>query len=203
MRETDPGLVLLRHDAHSLRFSLAFRLCSLLPKIPTPFHAEWRISGLGFTGLNLLKYGRLLCELFNNIPESELPLMPFYFAIEVTIALIVQRRSVAFMRKQGQNWDVVKEPVVDRATSKLVNIVGGLPAHMFALTEDPDLDGRAPDLDFNMLFGTLPDDWLHQFNLGQDWTTMGLDWMTNGNINTNTNTGHPATTNTTSHLPLL
>ena len=200
---TDKITGLLRYDAFSLRFSLAFRLSSLLPKIPIPLHAEWRWSGLAFTGVNLLKYSQMMCELFNNTPDTEIPLMPYYIAIEITIALMVQRRSVAYMRKQGQSWELIQEAVVDKATSKLVNIVGGLPAQMFALTEDPDLDRRAPDLDFNMLFGTLPDDWLHQFNLGQDWTTMGLDWMTNGNINTNTNTGHPATTTTTSHLPLL
>lgn len=192
---------LLRYDAQSLRFSLAFRLSSLMPKIPIPLHAEWRWSGLTFTGLNLIKYSQMLCEVFNRTPETEIPLMPHYLAIEITIALIILRRSVAYMRKLGQKWEPIHEEVVDVAKSKLVNIVGGLPAEMFALTNNPDLDdGRAPDLDFNIIFGTLPDDWLQQFNMGHDWTSMGMDWITNGNSNTQ---AHHLPTTVAPHLPLV
>lgn len=129
----------------------------------------------------------MICELFNHTPETELPLMPFYLAIEMAIALIVERRSVAYMRKQGQSWEFIQEPVVDMAISKLVNLIGGLPAHLFHITKDPDLDERAPDLDFNLLFGSLPDDWLQQFNSGQDWMSLGMDWVTSTHVN------HPTT----------
>lgn len=73
------------------------------------------------------------------------------------------------MKKQGQSWEVIPEGKVDLAMSRLRNVVGGLPAKMLDMTEDPLLDSRIPDLDFNLLFGSLPDDWLQQFSLGHDW----------------------------------
>lgn len=123
----------------------------------------------------------MLCELFNNTPESDVPHLPYYLTIEMAIALIIERRSVAYMRKLGQSWDFFQgqDPVVDNAMARLSNVVGGLPAHMFAITKDPELDDDAPDINFNLIFGSLPDDWLQQFNTDQDWTTMGMDWMFN------------------------
>lgn len=139
------------------------------------------MTGLAFTGINLLKYGLLLCELFNNTPETDIPHLPYYLTIEMTIALITERRSIAYMKKQGQSWDFFQEqdPVVNMAMSRLSNLVGGLPAHMFEITKDSDLDDTTPDLNFNLVFGSLPDDWLQQFNAGHDWTSLGMDWLTN------------------------
>jgi hypothetical protein len=150
----------------------------LSQKTPTPINGDLRVAGQSFTGINLIKYGLSMCELFNTTPAPELLLLPCYLVMEFAIALAVERRSVAYMKREGQSWEVIKVDRVDLALSRMMEVVGGLPATLLQLTEDPILDSRVPDFDFNVLFGTLPDDWLHQFGMDQDWSNMGTDWTT-------------------------
>lgn len=160
---------LLRYDADSLRFSFAFRISCVIQCTPSPVAPDKRIGGLSHSGVNLLTHAVAMCELFNTTPEARLPLLPAYLGFELTVVMTVLRRSLAYMKSQGHNWDLVNESVFDTATSNMMTKVGNLPAKMLEMTEDPQLDNRFPELDFDTLFGSLPADWLQAFGLGPEW----------------------------------
>ena len=160
---------LLQHDAEVLKFSLAFRLSCALQRLPAPIAPELRCNVLGFIGISLLKISRGLCERFIGISDQELPLLPGYLAMMFVVAISVQRRSRAFMRRDGANWHEISEATIDRAGQQMV-LLGGLPAKMLEMTIDPEVEAP-PQMDFNLMFSDLPDDWMKAFGFTNDWLT--------------------------------
>jgi hypothetical protein len=146
--------------------------CSV-QRIPSPVSLAPRIAGQTFTGVNLMRYSIGLLEIFNNIPESDVPALPAYLHFQTVVSISVQQRSISYMRKQGNDWHQPMVPIVDKATELIQTRVGGLPARMLEMADEQYCDdGSMPEIDFEALFGVLPDDWLRAFSLDAGGTGM-------------------------------
>jgi hypothetical protein len=141
-------------------------------RIPSPVALDSRVSSQTFTGVNLLRYSISLIKTFNEFPETDLLIMPAYLHNQTVVSVSVQQRAISYMRKQGGDWYQTMVPTVDRATERMRTQVGGLPARMFELADEQYRnDGVMPEVDFEALFGVLPEDWLRAFSLDGDWGT--------------------------------
>ena len=70
------------------------------------------------------------------------------------------------MRKQGHDWHQTMVPSVDKAAERIRLQVGGLPARMLEMADERSSDdGIMPEVDFEALFGALPEDWMRAFSL--------------------------------------
>lgn len=139
--------------------------CSV-QRIPTPVALAPRIAGQTFTGVNLLRYSVVLLDIFNDLAENDLRILPAYLHFQTVVSLSVQQRSISFMRKQGHDWHQTMVPSVDKAAERLRSQVGGLPARMLEMADERNSDdGIMPEVDFEALFGVLPEDWMRAFSL--------------------------------------
>jgi len=112
-----------------------------------------------------MRYSVVLLEIFNDLAEDDLQILPAYLHFQTVVSLSVQQRSISYMRKQGQDWTLTKVPTVDKAAERIRSQVGGLPARMLEMADERNSDdGIMPELDFEALFGVLPEDWLRAFN---------------------------------------
>ena len=112
-----------------------------------------------------MRYSVVLLEIFNDLAEDDLQILPAYLHFQTVVSLSVQQRSISYMRKQGQDWTLTKVPTVDKAVERIRSQVGGLPARMLEMADERNSDdGIMPELDFEALFGVLPEDWLRAFN---------------------------------------
>jgi len=112
-----------------------------------------------------MRYSVVLLEIFNDLAEDDLQILPAYLHFQTVVSLSVQQRSISYMRKQGQDWTLAKVPTVDKAAERIRSQVGGLPARMLEMADERNSDdGIMPELDFEALFGVLPEDWLRAFN---------------------------------------
>lgn len=158
------------YDAYALRFSVAFRLSCVVQRVPTPTALESRIGGQTFTGINLLRYSVALLELFNELLESDLGILPVYLHFQTVVSVSVQQRSISYMRKQGGVWHHDMVPIVEKAIGRITNSIGGLPQRMYEMADEQYHNDRfIPDMDFEALFAALPEDWLGAFNLNAEW----------------------------------
>jgi hypothetical protein len=149
-----------------LQFSLAFRMSCSVQRIPSPVALAPRIAGQTFTGTNLLRYSVGLLEIFNDLAENDLHTLPAYLHFQTVVSLSVQQRSISYMRKQGHDWHQTMVPSVDKAAERIRLQVGGLPARMLEMADERSSDdGIMPEIDFEALFGVLPEDWLRAFSL--------------------------------------
>lgn len=128
--------------------------------------------------MSLLSVTRAICERFITIPEHDLRLLPAYLASSFVIAITVQRRARSYMRRDGGSWNEINETTIDRAVQQ-VEALGGLPAKMFEMTADPEADAP-PQMDFNLMFSDLPDDWMQAFGLTSDWLSAADTVIPNG-----------------------
>jgi len=122
----------------------------------------------------MLRYSITLLEIFNDLAASDLHILPAYLHHQTVVSLSVQQRSISYMRKQGGDWYHGMVPTVDRASERIRTQVGGLPARMLEMTDERAFerrmdDGSIPEIDFEALFGVLPEDWLRAFNLENGW----------------------------------
>jgi len=139
--------------------------CSV-QRIPTPVALAPRLAGQTFTGVNLLRYSVVLLDIFNDLSENDLRILPAYLHFQTVVSISVQQRSISFMRKQGHDWHQTMVPSVDKAAERLRSQVGGLPARMLEMADERNSDdGIMPEVDFEALFGVLPEDWMRAFSL--------------------------------------
>lgn len=142
----------------------------VVQRIPSPVALENRVANQTFTGVNLLRYSMSLLEIFNDLAECDLHILPAYLHNQTVVSLSVQQRSISYMRKQGGDWHETMIPTVDTAAKRIRTQIGGMPARMLEMADDQYLDdGTAPEIDFEALFGVLPDDWLRAFSLDNAW----------------------------------
>jgi hypothetical protein len=141
-------------------------------RIPSPVALENRVANQTFTGVNLLRYSVSLLEKFNDLDDGDLQILPAYLHYQTVISISVQQRSIAYMRKQGGDWHRGMVPTVETAVGRIRTQVGGLVSRMLEMAEEQYLDdGTVPDIDFEAMFGVLPEDWLQAFSLDNTWGT--------------------------------
>jgi hypothetical protein len=168
---------LLTQDAQSLLFALAFRLSCVVQRIPSPIALDSRLNGQSFTGINLLRYSITLLETYNAISSHDLARLPAYHHFQVVVSISVQLRAFSYMRKTGGDWFKDQEHTVDSAVRRVREDVGGSAARMLEMTDEQYTMGQpAQDMDFETLFGGLPDGWLDAFSINNDWTSISTNF---------------------------
>lgn len=162
------------YDAQLLLFALAFRFSCVIQRVPSPIACGPRISAQGFTGLYLLRYSATLLEIYNSIPDSEVTRLPAYLHCQVVVSVSVLQRAFSHMRTQGGDWFKDQEHSVHETVRRIRDDMGGVAAEMLAMTDEHHVPGQpTQELDFEALFGGLPDGWLQAFSIGGDWTAGG------------------------------
>lgn len=70
------------------------------------------------------------------------------------------------MQKHGGDWHHTMVPIVDKAAQRVRSQVRGLPARMLEMADQQITDeALLPEIDFEAMFGVLPEDWLQAFGL--------------------------------------
>lgn len=162
--------VLQDMDAQCLLFGLAFRLSCVVQRVPSPIALEPRSAGQTFTGINLLRYSVNLLQMYNAISEIDVVRLPSYLHFQVVVSVSVQLRAYAHMRRTGGDWFKDQEHIVDATVRRIREEVGGAAAQMLEMADEQyGQNGSAHDIDFEAIFGGLPDGWLQAFSLSNDW----------------------------------
>jgi hypothetical protein len=138
-----------------------------------------RIPGQSFTGINLLRLGRLQLESFNTISDSDLAILPVYLHFQTVTSISVQQRAISHMRRVGADWHQELVPIVDVAVKRMKEQIKGLPGKMLEMVDEQRQDGTLADIDIEALFGSLPADWMNHFDVHNNW---GLDAVGAGDL---------------------
>jgi len=106
------------------------------------------------------------CEHLNAIPEHELSSLPAYILSHFAVAVAIQQRSLEYFQAICVMSEDLDQSLVDLASSKIMNVIGGLPAAMLRdvrsrFTAIPYLpaNGTGPlEVDFGSMFEGVPQD---------------------------------------------
>lgn len=111
---------------------------------------------------NALKF----CEQMNGIPEYELPTLPAYLLSHFAVAVAIQQRSLEYFQAICVTSEDLNQSLIDQASSKIMNVIGGLPAamlrdvrsHLKAIPYLPSNGNGFLEADFGSLFEGVPSD---------------------------------------------
>lgn len=106
------------------------------------------------------------CEQVNGIPEYELSTLPAYLLSHFAVAVAIQRRSLDYFQAICVASEDLDQSLVDSASSKIMNVIGCLPAamlrdvrsHVKAIPHLPANGNGFLEADFTSLFEGVPSD---------------------------------------------
>lgn len=104
----------------------------------------------------------------NRVPDYEISTLPAYLLSHFAVAVAIQQRSLDYLQAICITSDDLDQSLVDSASSKIMNVIGGLPAamlrdvrsHFKAIPYLPVNGPRFFDAEFESFFeGVPPDFW--------------------------------------------
>jgi hypothetical protein len=155
-------------DSYAFSFSLALRLSCLVQNIPSPINPDPRFGYQTFAGVSVVQNARKFCEHMNRVPDYEISTLPAYLLSHFAVAVAIQQRSLDYLQAICITSEDLDQSLVDSASSKIMNVIGGLPAamlrdvrsHFKAIPYLPVNGPRFFDAEFESFFeGVPPDFW--------------------------------------------
>lgn len=113
-----------------------------------------------------MQHAMIFCAHVNDIPEYELSTLPAYVLSQYAVAVAIQQRSLDYFQAICVTSEHLSQPVYEAASTKIMDVIGGLPAVMLRdlrsrLTTIPFLpvDGPGPLEHVDLFEGVPPDFW--------------------------------------------